>query len=87
VTGIWAIGLAFVPPRIIRKLFPPLITGTMLVFIGAALVKAGVTNWAGGAGACASDHTLKCSSGSMPQFWGSAQYLGSVMGVILNEHD
>jgi NCS2 family nucleobase:cation symporter-2 len=34
VTGVWAIGLAFVPPRIIRKLFPPLITGTMLVFIG-----------------------------------------------------
>jgi uracil-xanthine permease len=75
-TGIWAIGLAFVPPRLIRKLFPPLITGTMLVFIGAALVKAGVTNWAGGAGACASDHTVRCMSGDNPQFWGSAQYLG-----------
>jgi len=76
VTGIWAIGLAFVPPRIIRKLFPPLITGTMLVFIGAALVKAGVTNWVGGSGACASDHTIRCMSGSNPQFWGSAQYIG-----------
>jgi uracil-xanthine permease len=75
-TGIWAIGLAFVPPRIIRKLFPPLITGTMLVFIGAALVKSGVTNWVGGSGACASDHTVKCMSGSNPQLWGSAQYIG-----------
>jgi NCS2 family nucleobase:cation symporter-2 len=45
-TGIFAIALAFVPPRTIRKLFPPLITGTMLLFIGAALVKSGVTNWA-----------------------------------------
>ena len=35
-TGVWAIALAFVPPRIIRKLFPPLITGCMLVFIGVS---------------------------------------------------
>ena len=45
-TGLFAIGLAFVPPKTIRKLFPPLITGTMLLFIGAALIKSGVTNWA-----------------------------------------
>jgi NCS2 family nucleobase:cation symporter-2 len=30
----------------IRKLFPPLIVGTMLLFIGAALVTSGITNWA-----------------------------------------
>jgi NCS2 family nucleobase:cation symporter-2 len=74
-TGVFAIALAFVPPRTIRKLFPPLITGTMLVFIGAALVKSGVTNWAGGSGSCATDHTLKCS-GPNPQYWGSGAYLG-----------
>jgi xanthine/uracil permease len=45
-TGIYAIALAFVPPKTIRKLFPPLITGTMLLFIGAALVQSGITNWA-----------------------------------------
>ena len=38
--------MAFIPPRIIRKLFPPLITGTMLMFIGAALITSGMTNWA-----------------------------------------
>ncbi|GFZ49835.1 Purine permease [Saitozyma sp. JCM 24511] len=74
-TGVFAIALAFVPPRTIRKLFPPLITGTMLVFIGAALVKSGVTNWAGGSGSCATDHTVMCS-GPNPQYWGSGAYLG-----------
>lgn len=45
ITGIFAIGLAFVPPKAIRKTFPPLITGAMLMFIGAALVSSGVNNW------------------------------------------
>ncbi|GFZ47562.1 Purine permease [Saitozyma sp. JCM 24511] len=74
-TGIYAIALAFVPPKTIRKLFPPLITGTMLLFIGAALVQSGITNWAGGSGSCTTDHTIKCS-GPNPQYWGSGSYLG-----------
>lgn len=44
-TGILALGLSFVPPKIIRKVFPPLVTGTMIVFMGASLVIAGVNNW------------------------------------------
>ncbi|WVQ80592.1 hypothetical protein IAT38_002697 [Cryptococcus sp. DSM 104549] len=76
-TGLFAIALAFVPPRAIRKTFPPLITGTMLMFIGAALVKSGVNNWAGGSGvACATDHTIKCTAGSRQAYWGSATFLG-----------
>lgn len=86
VTGILAIALAFIPPRFIRKIFPPLVTGTMLMFIGAALVTSGVTNWAGGAGPCATDHTLKCVAGSREEFWGSAKFLGlgfSCFAVII----
>ncbi|CAK9785486.1 nucleoside transporter [Cutaneotrichosporon oleaginosum] len=75
-TGIFAIALAFVPPKTIRKAFPPLVIGTMICFIGASLVSAGITNWAGGSGACMTDHTLLCSSGSQSHPWGSAQYLG-----------
>ena len=45
VTGLYPIALSFVRPRIIRKLFPPLVTGTMLTLIGAALVSSGITNW------------------------------------------
>ncbi|KIR97681.1 NCS2 family nucleobase:cation symporter-2 [Cryptococcus deuterogattii 2001/935-1] len=76
-TGIFAIGLAFVPPKAIRKAFPPLITGTMLMFIGAALVSSGVNNWAGGSGTtCASDHTVKCVAGTREEYWGSASFIG-----------
>jgi NCS2 family nucleobase:cation symporter-2 len=45
-TGLFAIALAFVPPRMIKKAFPPLVIGTMICFIGASLVSAGITNWA-----------------------------------------
>ncbi|WVQ96881.1 hypothetical protein IAU59_003988 [Kwoniella sp. CBS 9459] len=75
-TGLFAIALSFVPPRAIRKMFPPLVTGTMLMFIGAALVKSGVTNWAGGSGTCATDHTLLCTAGSRQEYWGSGAFLG-----------
>ncbi|KAE8540316.1 hypothetical protein D1P53_003261 [Cryptococcus gattii VGV] len=76
-TGIFAIGLAFVPLKAIRKAFPPLITGTMLMFIGAALVSSGVNNWAGGSGTtCASDHTVKCVAGTREEYWGSASFIG-----------
>ncbi|WVQ72909.1 hypothetical protein IAR50_002471 [Cryptococcus sp. DSM 104548] len=76
-TGLFAIALAFVPPRAIRKAFPPLITGTMLMFIGAALITSGVSNWAGGSGVtCATDHTVKCTAGTREEYWGSASFIG-----------
>lgn len=75
-TGLFAILLAFVPPKAIQRAFPPLIIGTMILFIGASLVTSGITNWAGGSGPCKTDHTLLCSSGSQSHHWGSAQYLG-----------
>lgn len=85
-TGILAIGMAFIPPRLIRKIFPPLVTGTMLMFIGAALVTSGVTNWAGGSATCATDHTVKCTAGRHEEYWGSAKFLGlgfSCFSVII----
>lgn len=45
-TGIYAIGLAFVPPRILKRCFTPIVIGTMIFFIGASLVSSGVMNWA-----------------------------------------
>lgn len=75
-TGLFAIALAFVPPKAIQRAFPPLIIGTMIMFIGASLVTSGITNWAGGSGPCKTDHTLLCTSGSQPHHWGSAHYLG-----------
>ncbi|PWN47245.1 putative purine permease [Violaceomyces palustris] len=77
-TGTFSIMMAFIPPRVIRRLFPPLIVGMMLALIGASLVKSGVTNWAGGSGPCATNHNLMCPSNTAPhpQPWGSAPLIG-----------
>lgn len=78
-TGLFFIGLAFIPPKIIRRLFPPLIVGMMLFLIGASLVKSGITNWAGGSGPCMSDHSMLCPSNTAPVTkhpWGSAPLIG-----------
>ncbi|PWN32655.1 putative purine permease [Meira miltonrushii] len=78
-TGLFFIGLAFIPPKLIRRLFPPLIVGMMLFLIGASLVKSGITNWAGGSGPCMSDHSMLCPSNNAPvtkHLWGSAPLIG-----------
>lgn len=79
ITGLFCILLAFIPPKMIRRLFPPLIVGMMLFLIGASLVKSGITNWAGGSGQCMSDHTMLCPSNNAPvtkHLWGSAPLIG-----------
>ncbi|GAK65995.1 nucleoside transporter [Moesziomyces antarcticus] len=87
--GLISIAMAFIPPKAIRKLFPPLIVGMMLTLIGASLVKSGITNWAGGSAPCATNHAIKCKIGSRMQFWGSAPLIGlgftSFFTIILCE--
>ncbi|KAG9084593.1 hypothetical protein FRC07_013596, partial [Ceratobasidium sp. 392] len=47
------IGMAFVPPRKLKKIFPPIVTGTVILLIGASLIgESGVLNWAGGSNDC-----------------------------------
>lgn len=45
--------LAFVPPKTLKKVFPPVVTGTVILLIGASLVgDSGALNWGGGSGNC-----------------------------------
>lgn len=47
------IGLAFVDPRKLKRIFPPLVTGTVVLLIGASLIaESGFLNWAGGSNDC-----------------------------------
>ncbi|KAG0166593.1 hypothetical protein DFQ30_006991 [Apophysomyces sp. BC1015] len=44
--------ISFLPPRIIRKLFPKIVTGVVLTVIGTSLIASGMKNWMGGSGPC-----------------------------------
>ncbi|ORY73114.1 Xanthine/uracil/vitamin C permease [Leucosporidium creatinivorum] len=86
VVAVMAIALSFLPPRTIKKMFPPLISGMVLTLIGATLILSGINNWAGGAGSCMSDKTMLCPSNSAPhgEFWGSAPLIGLGFSVFIS---
>lgn len=83
------IGLSFMSPRMLKKLFPPIVTGPTVMLIGVHLVETGLTNWAGGAGTCASRPTTGnfqlCPSNAAPHPlpWGSAEFIGLGFSVFI----
>ncbi|KAG0740504.1 hypothetical protein G6F57_000843 [Rhizopus arrhizus] len=77
-----SIGISFLPPRVIRKIFPKIVTGVVLTVIGANLLASGMENWAGGSGLCmnrptSGDYRL-CPDTSAPnaQPWGGPVNFG-----------
>lgn len=77
-----SIGISFLPPRMIRKLFPKLVMGIVLTVIGTSLISSAMENWAGGSGPCMSRPTsgayMLCPSNAAPnaQPWGGAVNFG-----------
>lgn len=44
-----------VPPKVLQRIFPPMVTGTVILMIGASLVgTSGIPNWGGGSNDCRS---------------------------------
>ncbi|KAL8283444.1 hypothetical protein RQP46_005854 [Phenoliferia psychrophenolica] len=86
VVSVLAIAMAFLPPRRLKKMFPPLITGSLLLLIGITLVTSGINNWAGGAGSCKTDLTMLCPSNAAPhgEYWGSAPLIGLGFSVFIS---
>jgi len=76
------IALSFVPPRILKKVFPPLVTGPTVMLIGVSLIGSGFQNWAGGNGSCAERPDTGifrlCPTIYAPHAlpWGSAEFIG-----------
>ncbi|KAL4939994.1 hypothetical protein BDV06DRAFT_197605 [Aspergillus oleicola] len=67
--------LAFVPPRIIQKIFPPIVTGPTVMLIGISLIGTGFQDWAGGSscmegGLCPDEFAPR----ALP--WGSPEFIG-----------
>lgn len=87
--------MAFTSPKILKKIFPPLVTGPTVMLIGISLISSGFENWAGGSGSCQSRpetglYSL-CPSTAAPHAlpWGSAEFIGLgflvFVTVILSE--
>jgi xanthine/uracil permease len=74
--------LAFLPARIMKNLFPPVVTGVTVFLIGAKLIGTGLTQWAGGAGPCSAmpidGFFSVCPNLGAPNAapWGSPQWIG-----------
>jgi uracil-xanthine permease len=83
------IGMSFTPPRVLKKIFPPLVTGPTVMLIGVKLVQSGFQNWAGGSGDCKSRPTSGlfqlCPNINAPHAlpWGSAEFIGLGFSVFI----
>jgi len=74
--------MSFTPSHILKKVFPPLVTGPTVLLIGVSLITSGFEDWAGGSGNCLSRpetglYSL-CPSTAAPHPlpWGSAEFVG-----------
>lgn len=85
------IALSFAPPRMLRKMFPPLVTGPTVMLIGVNLVGSGFQSWGGGSACYGRPETgyfAMCPNieGPKPLPWGSAEFIGlgfSVFATII----
>ncbi|ORZ23767.1 purine permease [Lobosporangium transversale] len=74
--------LSFLPPRVLKKVFPPIVTGVTVMLIGVHLVTSGMSQWGGGNGPCKSRPTtgpfVNCPNNNAPRAapWGDAQWIG-----------
>lgn len=83
------IGLSFTKPAILKRIFPPLVTGPTVALIGISLVQSGFDGWAGGSGTCSgrpkSGPYTVCRQVGAPHAlpWGSAEYIGLGFSVFI----
>jgi xanthine/uracil permease len=75
--------LSFAPAKTLKRVFPPVVTGTVIVMIGASLIgESGVLNWAGGSNGCQERpeagifHLCPTIFAPKAALWGSPQFIG-----------
>jgi NCS2 family nucleobase:cation symporter-2 len=73
------IGLALLPPKILKKIFPPIVTGTAVTLIGAGLAGVGLKYWGGGV-FCADNQLSPLPLGRPPVNCGSDSGIPNVFG-------
>jgi len=81
--------MSFTPPKILKRIFPPLVTGPTVMLIGVNLISSGFKNWAGGSGDCSTRPTTGlfqlCPNINAPRPlpWGSAEFIGLGFSVFI----
>ncbi|RAR00046.1 purine permease [Stemphylium lycopersici] len=79
------IGLAFVPPKLLNRIFPKLITGALLTLIGIYLVGNGLQNW-GGSSNCHGGEGFYAlcpdTNAPRPLVWGHPKLIGLGFSVF-----
>ncbi|KAL1594675.1 hypothetical protein SLS59_008725 [Nothophoma quercina] len=79
------VAMAFVPPKILNKVFPKLITGSLLTLIGVYLVGNGLQNW-GGSSNCHGGEGFYALcpdiSAPKPLAWGHPKLIGLGFSVF-----
>lgn len=81
--------MAFTSPRLLKKIFPPLVTGPTVMLIGVNLISSGFSNWAGGSGDCSARPETGlfrlCPNINAPHAlpWGSAEFIGLGFSVFI----
>ncbi|KAF1361064.1 Xanthine/uracil permease [Lizonia empirigonia] len=83
------VGMSFMSPRLLKKIFPPLVTGPTVMLIGVKLILTGFQNWAGGSSGCQARPTsgiyqlCPTISAPRPLPWGSAEFIGLGFSVFI----
>lgn len=70
ICGLISVLLSFTPSKVLNKIFPPIVTGPVVLLIGVHLIESGFQDWAGGSDCIGST----CGVKTLP--WGSAQFIG-----------
>ncbi|CRK34522.1 hypothetical protein BN1708_019532, partial [Verticillium longisporum] len=90
ITALTIVLISFLPPKIMLKIFPPIVTGPTVLLIGVKLIESGFKNWMGGSGPCASPSTAVGFFASCPNIaaphalpWGSPEYFGLGLSVFV----
>jgi NCS2 family nucleobase:cation symporter-2 len=89
VCALLEIAMSFTSPRILKKIFPPVVTGPTVLLIGVKLIQSGLQNWAGGSGDCKSRPEegifQLCPNINAPHAlpWGSAEFIGLGFSVFI----
>ena len=89
VCALLEVALSFLPTRVLKRLFPPIISATVVCFIGVKLVGESAIPSFGGGSSCHGTTKLCMGTDHRAYVWGDAHYLGlgflSFMTVVVTE--